>query len=433
MATSLSQPDLGTPLDSSLWHEYRRTRDPRLREQLLERHSGLVIHAARRLADHPDTVEDLIQEGYLGLLRAIDHFDPGRGVVFATFAFPSVSGAMMNYLRDRANLIREPESVRALRGRVNQAAVKLAERGQAPTVERLAAQVGAGEGAVRQALKARPSFHSVSIDGPGSEDPEAGEARGPRELSVSDDFASALPDHLLVAEALGHLTPTERAVIEHFFYNDLNQREIAQALGRSCSNVSRSLKRALKKLRTLMARADQEPTQSAPDPGSHPPVIRPAIVDAETGLFVRSHFRRCLIRALGPDRAEDDALCLVLVSLDPVADNRSVRSLSRLSALIRQNTRAGDLAFRLRRWVLALLVEEPQPLVSLVCQRIADLAGQRAHPLVVSMGLAEWPNDARSPAKLLLSARRGLIQELRSAPGGHSREVLTGQSPGGEL
>jgi RNA polymerase sigma-B factor len=417
MATSLSQPASEASLGDSLWQEYQRTRDPRLREQLLEQHAGLVIHAARQLASNPDTVEDLIQEGYLGLLRAIDSFDPARGVTFATFAYPAVSGAMRNYLRDRGSLIREPESMRALRGRVSQAAVALAERGQSPTVERLAQQVGTGEGAVRRALRARPAFCPVSSGEGSSDDQGDGRPRGGQELSVPDDFASEVPDRLLMAQALRYLSPTERAVIEQFFYEDLTQREIARALGRSCSNVSRALRRALDKLRSLILRAEQEQGRAAADRASHPPEIRPAIVDPETGLFCRAHFHRCLSRALRGEREEEEPLCLVLMKLDGVIGNRSIRALTWLSAQVRQNTRAADLAFRIGRWRLALLLDEPRPQGSAVCRRVADLARRRAHPVAVSVGLAEWPSDGRSPAELLLSARRALSQ-ARPAAGG---------------
>ena len=85
MATSLSQPASEASPEHSLWEEYRRTHDPRLRERLLERHAGLVVHAARRLGGNADTVEDLVQEGYLGLLRAIDMLKKIEGIAIVNF------------------------------------------------------------------------------------------------------------------------------------------------------------------------------------------------------------------------------------------------------------------------------------------------------------------------------------------------------------
>ena len=422
MATPVSQAAGQASQEVSRWQEYRRTRDPQLRERLLQEHAGLVVHAARRLAGDHDGVEDLIQEGYLGLLRAIDSYDPTRGVAFATFAYPAIAGAMRNYLRDRGSLIREPESMRALRGRVAQAAETLAERGQPPTVERLAAQVGAGEEAVRRALIARPAFCPVSSGEASADDGGDGRIQRRLELSVPDDFASAVPDRLLMAEALRYLNPTERAVIEHFFYEDLTQREIARALGRSCSNVSRALRRALDKLRGLILRAEQEQGEAATPRAGPPPLVRPAMVDPETGLFCRAHFRRCLTRAVNRGRRQDDPLCLVLMTVDDAPGNRSTRALAWLAAQIRQHTRPVDMSFRVGRWRLALLLDAARPQADAACRRIVDLARRRARPVVVSVGLAEWPGDGRSPARLLLSARRALSrprEAARGAPSGH--------------
>ncbi|MFQ6098752.1 MAG: sigma-70 family RNA polymerase sigma factor, partial [Armatimonadota bacterium] len=132
-----------------LFERYARSRDPNLREQLIKRHADLVEKVARGFMASGEPLEDLIQEGYLGLIKAVDSYDVNRAVKFTTYATHTISGEIRHYLRDRKTLIREPGWLHELSQKISRAIDRLTHNmDQAPTVEEIARETNLTEEAV---------------------------------------------------------------------------------------------------------------------------------------------------------------------------------------------------------------------------------------------------------------------------------------------
>jgi RNA polymerase sigma-B factor len=235
---------------------YHRTRDPRLRDVLVDRHAGLVRHLAVRFAHRGEDVDDLIQVGFWGLLLAIERFDPDYGVQFTTFATPTITGELKRHFRDRRWIVRVPRSVKDNYVRVRETReILFQDLGHAPSMEEIAAGAGLGVGEVCEALDAARSFRPLPLTpSPISEDRDLANvlASPCRELELAED-------RRLVAALLSRLPARERRMLWLRFGHDLSQREIAVELGTSQMQVSRLLARTLDTLRRLA-------TGDAPEP-----------------------------------------------------------------------------------------------------------------------------------------------------------------------
>jgi RNA polymerase sigma-B factor len=212
----------------------------RERRRVVERHLPLVRSVARRYARRADQVDELVQVGCVGLLKAIDRFDPERGVELRTYALPVIEGEVRHYLRDQSTLIRMPAPVRELRHRLTRLSEDLAQRlGRFPSDRELATAAGVDEEATTEALRARPVL-SLENRAPELEPP------APDELEASEERTR-------LAEAMRTLDDSERRVVYRRFFEDLTQEQIAGELGVSQAHVSRLLRRAIEKMRAELA------------------------------------------------------------------------------------------------------------------------------------------------------------------------------------
>jgi len=393
-----------------LWQEYTATRAPELREQLLRRYSGLVVHLARKLASNSqEPLEDLVQEGYLGLLRAIERYDPSQSTAFSTFAFPAIKGAMQNYLRDRGKLVREPASLQSLRAQVRRASEELAETGSYPTAQAIAQHLGILVKSVERALGSETTFEQpISVHAELGENGADLSLEQQTGFSIPDQFTAEFARQMTLHKALGRLTTVEREIVERFFYDDLTQREIARDLGRSCGHISKLHRSALNKLRSALVEIEQEQTASIDHVRDQSP-DRPVapVVDHETGLFSSAHFRRCLLREVERTRHGGRPFCVALIRLDGSTSRRKA-DLRKLVGLVRQNTRIVDQAFRLADWTMVLLLAEQRFDAVLACERIRELVNQRTGNLTVSIGVAEFPEEGADATELLRGAHAAL-------------------------
>lgn len=226
------------------------------RDQLIESHLPLVRAVARRYAGHGADLEDLVQVGSIGLIKASDRFDPARGVAFATFATPRIEGEIRHHLRDRASALRIPRDVQRLRRDVRRAQRDLgAALGRTPSASEIAAAAGCDEAAAVEALRAGPETVPAM---PSETEPEP-EATGPEPFAGSDD-------RLLLAAGMRSLDERERRIVYLRFHADQTERQIAREMGLSQAHVSRLLARALATLKRDMASTE----------ATAPPDITPA-------------------------------------------------------------------------------------------------------------------------------------------------------------
>ncbi|HEX3392245.1 MAG TPA: SigB/SigF/SigG family RNA polymerase sigma factor [Solirubrobacteraceae bacterium] len=236
---------------SELFARWQQRQDAGAREALVERFMGLTRSLARRYDRSSEPFEDLLQVASLGLLKAIDRFDPARGHPFPSFAVPTILGEMRRYFRDCGWSVHVPRGDQERALRVRNAQETLAnECGRAPTVNQLAQYLEFDSEQVLDALQAIQAYESLSLDAPrpGAEDEGAtyGEAIG-----GEDERYELVELDAAVVTALEHIPARERAMLHMRFVKDMTQTEIAAQVGLSQMQISRLLRRSLDQLRAL--------------------------------------------------------------------------------------------------------------------------------------------------------------------------------------
>jgi RNA polymerase sigma-B factor len=230
------------------WQEHR---DESAREQLLERFMPLARGLARRYGRTSEPFEDLLQVASLGLINALDRFDPERGYKFPSFAVPTILGEMRKYFRDSGWAVHVPRGAQERALKVRDAQEKLTnEHGQAPTVSALAQYLEWDVEEVLDALQAIHAYDTVSLDAPRSDGEDQHTSYGETMGSVDQHYELVELDVTLSA-ALEHIPLRERAILRMRFAESLTQTEIAERIGISQMQVSRLLRRSLERLRAL--------------------------------------------------------------------------------------------------------------------------------------------------------------------------------------
>ena len=239
-----------TQLDLKLLiDKYKASRDPSLREEIVRNMLPLIKFIAYKYSRDPNDVEDLIQVGAIGLLKALERFDPSKGTDFKAYAIPSITGEIKRYFRDNTWLIKVPRRLKELKYKIDNIVPKLyATLGRAPTISEIANSLGVSKEEIIEATEL--SYHPISLNSKPNSDAES-----PTELITlinkeAKDFEKfqSLKD---LEETLNRLDPMEKYVIYMKFFYGLSQEEIAKKLNVSQMTVSRIQSRALKKLHQL--------------------------------------------------------------------------------------------------------------------------------------------------------------------------------------
>ena len=233
--------------DPKALHErYFRERHPIDREALLERYLPLARHLAHRYGGGREQ-EDVEQVASLALLKAIDRFDPSRGIAFTSFAVPTILGEVKRYFRDLGWSVRVPRSLQELAASVEKVIEELTgELGRTPTTNEIAHRCDVSPERVLEARAAISAHHPDSLDRPTHDDEL--EPRAARMSDVEHGYQRA--EHAAdLDRMLASLSDRERLILRLRFEEDLVQREIAAQLGVSQMHVSRLLRQAIEKLR----------------------------------------------------------------------------------------------------------------------------------------------------------------------------------------
>ncbi|HUY30151.1 MAG TPA: SigB/SigF/SigG family RNA polymerase sigma factor [Acidimicrobiales bacterium] len=226
---------------------YAATRDTELRNEIVTSYLGLVDALARRFAHRGEPVDDLVQVGAVGLINALERFDPDLGFEFSAFATKTVIGEMKRHFRDKGWSVRAPRRVQELYLRIGTTVEELSQQlGRAPTVRELAAETDSSEEDVLEALEAGHSYRATSIDvqGPGGETIASRLGTSDREFARAERRISLVP-------LLERLPERERLILRLRFVDDLTQTEIAARVGISQMHVSRLISRSLASLRAM--------------------------------------------------------------------------------------------------------------------------------------------------------------------------------------
>jgi RNA polymerase sigma-B factor len=227
---------------------YRRTGDRRLRDELVEEHAPLAHFLAGRFANRGEQRDDLVQVALVGLFKAVERFDPGRGLQFSTFATPTILGELKRHFRDRGWAVRVPRRVQELHLQLGRIVSALGqEEGRSPTPAEVAERAGVSEEAVLEAMEAGSLYRLVSLDGSVTPDDEGGELSAC--LGDDDPEFERIEHRSEIEELLEALPARERRIVELRFFESMTQSEIAERVGVSQMHVSRLLTRSLERLR----------------------------------------------------------------------------------------------------------------------------------------------------------------------------------------
>jgi RNA polymerase sigma-B factor len=219
------------------------------RERLVEQYIGLVEFLARRFRNRGEPLEDLVQVGTIGLLKAIDRFDLERGVEFSTYATPTIVGELKRHFRDKGWAVRVPRRLQELHLELTKTVSLLGqELGRSPTVAEIAESTGTDEETVLEGLEIAQAYNFTSLDAPIESD-DGGSTSFADQLGTQDEHLENLEYRASLAPEVAKLPDRERTILYLRFFKGLTQSEIADRLGISQMHVSRLLNRTLGQLR----------------------------------------------------------------------------------------------------------------------------------------------------------------------------------------
>ncbi|MGZ4219087.1 MAG: SigB/SigF/SigG family RNA polymerase sigma factor [Solirubrobacteraceae bacterium] len=232
--------------DEELLRAYGREGDQAAREELVERYLPFARKLALRYVRSHEPLEDLVQVACLGLLNAIERFQPGRGTTFVGFAAPTIIGEIKRHFRDKGWAVHVPRRVKETALGVSRDTERLSSRlGRSPTVDELAREVNATVEQVIEALDAGRNYRAASLDAPAA--PGQEDALGDT-LGAEDEGFEVAEDRQAIAASWGQLNDAEREVLRLRLVHELSQREIGERVGCSQMHVSRLLRRSLRRL-----------------------------------------------------------------------------------------------------------------------------------------------------------------------------------------
>jgi RNA polymerase sigma-B factor len=236
--------------------QYAATRSAKTLDQIVRSNQKLLHHILKRFAAADEPYDDLVQVANLGLIKAVQRFDPERGVKFSTYAVPVIEGEVRHHLRDSL-LLRQPRWVKKVYAQIEEAIGVLTRRlGRQPELGEIAAELNIGEEGILEVLNlyARIDLHGLDdlelSDAATRDDLARGEVRSLRH----DSFSLPIEDRIALYDALDKLSAFERKLIYLLFFREFTQHEVAAALGLTQKKVSRESIKAIGRLRVLLTR-----------------------------------------------------------------------------------------------------------------------------------------------------------------------------------
>ena len=243
--------------DKILLRRYHEDGDLQAREQLIEQYMSLVRSLARRYSYRGEQLEDLVQIGAIGLIKAIDRFDLDRGVELTTYATPNIIGEIKRHFRDKGWSVRVPRGLQELNVQLSRLVEQLTvQLSRSPTIPELAKAAGVEEEEVLEALESGRAYTSLSpsVGGGGGDDDDLDPLES---LGTEEHQYEVSEDRAVLAPGFKALDERERKILQLRFFEGLTQSQIAQQVGISQMHVSRLIRRSLEKIRETIA-ADEE-------------------------------------------------------------------------------------------------------------------------------------------------------------------------------
>ncbi len=386
------------------------------RDALVLQFRPLVQKQARQFFNQSVPLEDLVQEGFLGLMHGIDQYDPTRGVKLITYATHHIDGHLRHFLRDRTQIIKEPAWLQEMAQKVRRESETLMhELGREPDDGEIAAALGLGEPEVARIRATRSIFAVQSLD----EAQESGSARVQVAESNTQAARTELPieDKVVLEHALTRLKEIEQKVLYSFYYEDHSQTDIARALGVSNNYVSHILKNSARKLQQMfrsdaVREAALQHEQRRLRVAAHGPAaladeadVPPTVVDPVTSLYTRPYFDARLNEELS--RASRHQLELTVIRLRVNGDLPEAALFVRIAQTAKECMRRSDLVARFDDRELAALLPHTgatrETVIGRLHAQLGALLASFPHPCILSLGCASYPAQ-RSAADLLSMA-----------------------------
>lgn len=409
-----------------LLREYKLTRRQAIRDRIVMQYANLVESIARRFAGAAEPTEDLAQEGYIGLITAVDGYDADKGVKFSTYATHFIIGQIKHHLRDRGKIIKEPAWLQELNQKVTKVVESLAqELGRPPTNGEIAKLMGMQEEAVADLMTSREVFKVASLDGGSEQDDESTSTYDIDRVKADKAVHFQLPveEKLVLETAMRKLKELEQTVVQEFYYRDKNQTEIARNIGISCNYVSHILRNSTKKLKKILVTDEIKDAQMAISlmrkrgEFGQTSTDELSVVDNLTRLYNRRYFDSRLEEELSRASRYDSPVAVLLVELRgyeqigrAYGTLRSEETLRTAAALIRSTVRKADIVTRFDTCSFGLVLPHTGSQVEVAATRLASALGEwlvndghlggRA-PLVLRIGWSTYPRDAEAAAILI--------------------------------
>jgi RNA polymerase sigma-B factor len=249
--------------DKVLLRRYHEQGDLQAREQLIEQYMSLVRSLARRYSYRGEQLDDLVQIGSIGLIKAIDRFDLSRSVELTTYATPNIIGEIKRHFRDRGWAVGGARGRHELNVKLSKLVEQLTvQHGRSPTIPELAKAAGVEEEEVLEALESGRAYTALSLSAGGAQ--EDGEELDPLEtLGDIEHQYEVSENRAVLAPGFRVLDERERAILHLRFFEGLTQSQIAQQVGISQMHVSRLIRRALEKIRAEIAADETAPKRTA--------------------------------------------------------------------------------------------------------------------------------------------------------------------------
>jgi len=236
--------------DLELFRDFAASKSRKLRNQLVERHMGLAAHIANRFRRQGGSDDDLRQVAMVGLVKAVDRFDPEYGAAFSAFAGRTIEGELKRHFRDRSWAVRVPRGAKELHLLVRNGSEELSQRnGRAPTIDEIAVHLQVERDDVLRGLSATAAYSVGTLDGGGNDDEADTVGDRQRALATDEEGYGHIDARELVVQLIARLPEREQVIVRLRFYERQSQTEIAESVGISQMHVSRLLRKSFEQMR----------------------------------------------------------------------------------------------------------------------------------------------------------------------------------------
>lgn len=407
---------------------YAKTKNPAAREKIVYGFRDLIQSIAWKYAGKGEPVEDLVQEGYIGLLAAITQYDKTKGAKFSTYAMHIISGQIQHHLRDRGRMIKEPAWLQELSSRMRKTVLELtAELNREPDVEEIAKAMNLAADSVRNLLSSRKLFQVSSLDD-GSISEKDFQSLHPETIHSAhyEDFRLPIEDRILLEESLRKLKEWERKVIYEFFFMDLNQSEIARKFDISGNYASYLLRNGIRRLKKIMASADLVDSQMQAHQIPRLPEVEeePIILDKVTGIYSGHYLESRLDEEMNRACRDGVPVSILMLRINGLDSCKTITTrqkiLKQIGQEIKNGIRRSDIAGRYEENDFVVLLprtgEHARIVMARLTEKLSVMNFSEDISITIRNAIITYPQETAGSSHELLAHAITNLSLQKSAP-----------------